>query len=356
MKIGFLVDKINFGGGERILKMLIDEFNKLGHDIIIYTWNTQWRSYENKNNYSINILSFPPIGFKGKILSINALYKSLKQTKPQVLIVFNLALAETAVWSAQLCSIPIITSERVDPLFLPTSRIHRILKKITYNLCNGVVFQTKEVQSYFSQRIQKKSIIIQNPIMDELPPISTNKKKEIIAIGRLSDEKKFDLLIQAFSQISPNNYTLRILGEGPSREKLEKLIKELSMNDKVILEGHVSQVVTHISQAEIFVLCSEHEGMPNALIEAMAMGTACIATNVPSGGVKALIQDGHNGLLIPTNDLNSLKNALERLISNSEERKMLQSEATQIRNRNNKKVIIPQWINFITSISSKNNN
>lgn len=348
MKVGFLVSDIAFGGGERILKMLMDELYIIGHNIYIYTWNPKWKNV--KDNYTVSIIKDPPIGVIGKIKATNNLYESLSNTKPDCLIVFSLALAEVATWSCLFSSIPIIISERVDPNYLPKSKIHRVLRLITYIIADGLVFQTEKVKEFYPMKIQKKSTVIPNPIIDDyLPTINFNipSKKEIVAVGRLSEEKNFSLLIQAFAELKIPEYKLRIFGSGPLHDQLLSQIYNLNMQNNIILEGNVPRVIDHIKSSDIFVMTSNHEGMPNALMEGMAMGLACISTNFPSGGAEYLISDNVNGILIPVNDKLKLKNAILKLVEDEQFKMNIKINAIKIRDSNSKNKIIPQWENFI---------
>jgi len=131
-------------------------------------------------------------------------------------------------------------------------------------------------------------------------------------------------------------------------EELNKLVKKLQLYNEVYFEGQVNLVVNHIANAEIFVLNSNSvEGMPNALIEAMAMGLACISTNFPSGGAEFLIENNVNGIIIPINNKVELKRSLQLLIDNETLRQKLKTNAEKIRQTQAKDVIINQWVEFI---------
>ena len=236
--------------------------------------NKEWLSFNNIHNYNIYVLPGEPIGVKGKIIAYRNLRRQMLLTRPDCLIIFSLGLAEIGVFVAKTVCVPTILSERVDPKYLPQSKIHRLLKLLVYHFCDGIVFQTVQVKQYFSKSIQKKSIVIQNPIMDDNLPVANDNsaEKEIVAVGRLSIEKNYKLLIRAFAELNIPEYRLKIFGKGPLFNELSDLIDSLRMNDKIILEGSVDRVVDFIRNSDIFVLSSNHEGMPNALIEAMAMG------------------------------------------------------------------------------------
>lgn len=355
MKIAFLVGVPSNGGGERVQNMLIEEFHNLGHDVIIYSWEPTWAECIKDASQVLKILKYPPIGILGKIKAYKEFKRILHKDRPDRLVVFPLPLAEVAVFSAKSCNIPTILSERCDPYYLPKSLIHRCLRNIVYKISEGIVFQTEEVKQYFSKSIRNKGVVIQNPIIDDdLPIVDTiNCKKEIVAVGRLSEEKNFEMLIRAFADIKDSlpGYSLKIYGTGILYDELQCLITSLSMDDHIFLLGKVDRIVDYICNADIFVLSSNHEGMPNALIEAMAMGLACISTDVRSGGTKALINNMENGILIPVGGIDELKTSLMLLVSNRELTLSMKRRAMQIRKTNAKEQIIPRWISYINDVS-----
>ena len=164
------------------------------------------------------------------------------------------------------------------------------------------------------------------------------------------------MLIQAFSELNLEDYTLSIYGDGPLYNKLYSLIDSLHKHTQIKLEGKVSSVLEYIKDADIFVMCSNHEGMPNALIEGMAMGLACISTDFPSGGARALITNNENGIIIPLNSKEALKDSILRLINDESLKLHIKCNALKIRKTNSKTVILPQWINFILSIIQSRKN
>lgn len=105
-----------------------------------------------------------------------------------------------------------------------------------------------------------------------------------------------------------------IYGEGKERTNLEKLIKQLNLEGSVSLPGRNKDVLNAINDSAAFILSSDYEGMPNALIEAMCMGMPVISTDCPSGGPRELIRNGENGLLIDVNDVEGMEKAMKQLV------------------------------------------
>lgn len=352
MRIGIEFDKVSLGGGERILYMLASSFAQRGHDVVIFTWNKQWEDPEKiPFQHQLCVLNHTPYLGKG-LSSLVELNKEVKKRNVDCLISFLNTTTRVFIGAARLNKIPAITSLRVEPVF--DTFIKKILKFIIYS-CDGTVFQTNTVRNSFKGRIYRNSVVIHNPIMDDNLPFSNSEdyRKEIVGIGRLTEQKNFALLVDAFAELNPEGYTLKIYGEGHLKDDLSKQIEHYGMSDKIKLMGHVDRVVDHIAKADIFVLSSDWEGMPNALMESMAMGLACVATDVATGGCRDLIQEGENGLLVPVGDKVALREALRRIIENDELKKKLKINAQTIRQTHSKDTIIPQWISFIEECISK---
>ncbi|MCE5345941.1 MAG: glycosyltransferase [Bacteroidales bacterium] len=348
MKIGFQIRSISFGGGERVQQMLIHEFAKLGHEIVLFTWgNVELINYNFPHD--VVILKRKRNKFSQFIYELYQIPRELISRKLDCIIVFGLE--ESFILSSFFTKTSSIVSLRVDPRFKKSQIFLKQRCLISFSLSRGVVFQTEKVQKYFSRKIQSKSVVITNPIIDDhlLTPRIIRKHK-IVSVGRLSLEKNFSMLIKAFANICHEDYTLHIYGEGELQIELENLILKTGMKDKIILEGYVDRVVDKISDAEIYVLCSDFEGIPNSLIEGMAMGLACISTNFPSGAAADLINNYENGILIQVGDQKQLENSIKLLIKDKEFCIKLMNNATRVREVLKKEIIIDKWINYIISI------
>ena len=350
--IAFLVGNLAFGGGERMLWMLMRELTRRGYDISIYSYNEDWQTQTEFND--VHILKVLPTA-KNKLISYFELKKTLAEYRPDCIISFSLSLIETAVWAARANGIPIICSERCDPAEVPDPGkrdIHRLLRRLSFRYASGVVFQTEDVQKYFSKAIQKHSVVIPNPVIDNDLPCygESDIEKKIVSSGRLSPEKNFEMLIRAFAALGNNEYTLTIYGDGPLRTNLEKLIDDLGISSRVFLPGRVERVVDYIAKGDIFVMPSNHEGMPNSLIEGMAMGLAPVSTDFASGGARALIKNGVNGFLVPVGDTDALTNVLKDLIDNPNKKKNIKAEAIKIRETHSKDLILAKWVDYIEKL------
>lgn len=347
MKFVIELNTISHGGGERILDTLVRSFHDYGHEIVIFSWHSEWENYTGfPFPIEVHVLKKTPYWGKG-IPSVIEYYRVLKEVKPDAIIAFLSTSLRVSLLCAKLQGIPIITSLRMPAVF--DTLIEKIEKRLLMS-CDGIVFQTKDVQSCFPPKTIRKSIVIHNMLMDDnLPLPKDSVKKEIVGVGRLTEQKNFKLLIDAFAEIESGDYIVKIYGEGPLRDELTEQISRLHLENKVFLMGRVDRVVDYIKDSDIFVLSSNWEGMPNALMESMAMGLACVATDVSTGGSRELIEDGQNGLIVPVKDKDALKKAISLLINDSELRMRIRSEAIKIRQKNSKVTIIPKWLDFIKS-------
>ena len=189
---------------------------------------------------------------------------------------------------------------------------------MAYPFAKGIIFQTQMAKSFFPEYIQKKGFVLQNPVdSSRIPnPYIGKRKKVFAAVGRLEPQKNFPMLIKAFSEFhkEEKDYKLVIYGEGRERINIENLIKELHLENFVSLPGRNKDVLNCINDCAAFILSSDYEGMPNALIEAMCMGMPVISTDCPSGGPKEIIENEKNGLLIPVNDAQRMVQAMFNII------------------------------------------
>ncbi len=250
-----------------------------------------------------------------------------------------------------------IYSERNDP-----SReygiISKFLRKIMLRKINGVVFQTKEAQNYFDKEVVDKSIIIHNPVYIQYDKYSLVKKYDnrVVTVGRLVNQKNFSFLINCFHDISQeySDLILEIYGEGPLKSNLQKQIDSLNMHNKIFLMGAHKNVIDKIYGAKIFVLCSNYEGMPNALMEAMCLGIPVISSDCPCGGPRELIENYKNGLLFNCNDKYDFINKFNFMMKDANLNK-ISKEEKKICNTHSQKKIYGSWINYINKIGDDKN-
>lgn len=192
-------------------------------------------------------------------------------------------------------------------------------------------------------------IVIPNPcsLDGQKVPIKSKKSKVVLTVGRLHEQKGFDLLLRAWQIVERDyaDWSLRIVGDGPQRHALEKLIDELSLQH-VALVGQTDDVSKEYAEASLYVLSSRYEGLPLALIEAMWMGLPCIAFDCQQGPSELLSDD--RGWLVSNGDVKAFCEQIEYAITHlpeaAERAKKAQVFAQQTYSES---AIMPQWKKLI---------
>ena len=212
---------------------------------------------------------------------------------------------------------------------------------LAYRFADKVIFQSDTVRNMFPEEIRLKGVVVPNPI--EVTSKAECGCHKIVASGRLKPQKNFALLIRAFSKFltSHPGHTLHIYGKGPLEEELKQLIGDLSLEGKVFLEGFVKKVHEASRDAEMFVLSSNFEGMPNALLEAMMMGLPCVTTSFE--GASEFFGDSSCCLMVPTCDEAALAEAMSRLDDDPLLRESLANQALEFTESFSTEKVIPLW-------------
>ena len=326
-RITFLIGSMRRGGAERVISILANNYIKKGWNVDIITLLDDSNDYNLDNR--VNIMPICQVS-KSKLYQLPSwifnIRKHVKENNPDIIVSFIARINIITILSCIGLNKKIIISERNDPKADGRGFLVKILTYMLYPLTNSIIFQTEWAKSCFPKYIQDKGIIIGNPVN-----VSTDKKelgtKKIVAVGRLTEQKNHEMLINAFKKINDysKEYKLYIYGEGGLREKLEEQVGNLKLQEYVFLPGNFEDIHERISDADIFVLSSRYEGLSNALLEAMMIGIPCISTDC--AGANEVIENGYNGILIPNEDEGELIKAIKQIINDSKKMKKLSVNA-----------------------------
>jgi glycosyltransferase involved in cell wall biosynthesis len=356
MRLGFLIPSMCRGGAERVMSILCTKLAERGHEITLMLTEDAV-NIKNTLDDRVKIVDITD-SHKKFFMRVPQYIKKIKKTilneKLDVVISFIVRTNVCAIIACKQLKIPVIISERNDPYTIPGGFLQKKIRNFIYRYSNGFVFQTEYARNYFSKKIRSRSTIILNPVSDEVSNIIACNKKEnlIISVSRLFPQKNLTMLINAFALIQNQipDYRVEIYGVGPEEDILNKLIQENGLTDKVNLMGLADDVVLRVAKAKLFVLSSNFEGLSNALIEAMCVGTACIATDSPTYGNRELIRSGENGYLVPVNDTQQLSDKMLELILNEGLNKKFSKNAKKLLEVTNSNIIVDLWESYIITI------
>ena len=156
--------------------------------------------------------------------------------------------------------------------------------------------------------------------LDEAGLPSRPQEPLLVAAGRLSREKRYDLMLDAVARVRRSHpVTLWICGDGPERQRLAARTAELGLDPHVQFLGFVANPYPAMRQADIFVMTSDHEGLPNALIEAQSLGVPVVSTRCPHGPDE-IVEHEVGGLLVPVGDAAAMAEAITQLVERPERR------------------------------------
>lgn len=356
MKILFYINLIDFGGAERVVVNLANEFSKRGHETVIVTSYCKEQEYE--LNEKVKRLSLEEKQLKESFIRKNLtrtlrLRRICKKERPDIVVSFMAQANFRAIMATRFLKIKTLISVRNDPDKEYPNGIYRFTAKILYPLASGCVFQTEDAKNWFPHSIQRKSKIILNPVNDKFYQMDYKGEREnIVTVGSLSPRKNQQLLIKAFSLIAQEfpKESLIIYGNGPEREKLIELTKSLNIEERVFFMGESSEIHEKIKNAKVFVLSSNYEGLPNVVMEAMALGLPVISTDCPCGGPRMLIENEKSGILVDTNDVEAMVEKLRIILKNPSFAEFLGENGRETAEGFNQEKIYKSWEIYMKEI------
>jgi glycosyltransferase involved in cell wall biosynthesis len=344
------------GGAERQITLLANNMAQKGHDVhfvILAESNIRYSINENVKVYNLS-KEESGNGLVRIIKRYNALKKTTKLIKPDVSIHYWLQSAYFSVLFSRKYRGKVIYSERGDPYDKEFHGILGVLRWLADFKIDGFVFQSEGARDFFSSKIKQRSIVIHNsvnvPTEKYLKPVIRDKR--IVNVGRLHPQKNQKLLIDAFAKVSSEfpDYKLEIYGDGDLQNDLQKQINEYGLEEKVAIYPSRKDLWGCIYSASLFVLSSDYEGIPNALLEAMALGLPCISTDCRPGGARTLIEDGKNGFIVPVANVECLSEKMSYVLSHETVADSIAEQARKIAESHTEKVVFDRWEEYLLRI------
>jgi glycosyltransferase involved in cell wall biosynthesis len=357
MNILLVIGSLGAGGAERVAVTLVNAWAERGDSVtLVSTYSGRGECFYPLSNKIRLVYLADLVGTQKKTLwaypkRLAALRKLFRESGADVIVSFLLHVNVAAIAASLGIGVPIIVSEHSNPLTSVRSSKLRWMARILYPRASALTVLTEGVVEPVksSNPGLRRVVVMPNPIPEELIQIRRadldTARKRLIAVGRLLSLKQFDMLIEMFASLAADfpQWDLCIWGDGPQRSDLETLVREYGLEDRVMLAGSTQRIWNEMSQAHVFALTSRFEGLPMAMMEAMAIGLPCVAFDCPSGP-KELTRDGKDGLLVPPGDKARFIQELRHVMSDATLRVSLGERAAEsVRQRYSIANVLANW-------------
>ena len=355
-KVAFYISSLAKGGAQRVIINLAEHLIRQGIEVIIVTTKVEKEEYNLPDGVKRIISEIVAKESGNRIQNlfrrVHKLRTIWRQEKPSIIISFVGKNNFMAIFSSVFFDVKTIVSVRGEPNAEYYTPIMKLFAKSIMGLADGLILQTRQAKEFFPKWIQRKSMILPNPLTPEFTIASVHKKREIhtiVSIGRIDQNKNHKLLIDAFERIEKRYPDLKLIvyGDGELRESILQSIAGNDYEEKIQFPGLSSDVLTDLQNADLFILSSNTEGMPNALMEAMSLGLPVISTDCPCGGPAELIQNHVNGLLVPVGDVKAMEDAIIELLNDQNLTNYISDNALKIRTTHSPEVVNCQWMEYI---------
>jgi glycosyltransferase involved in cell wall biosynthesis len=374
MRLTLAISSLAAGGAERVMSTLANHWAARDWSVTLITLSPTtsdfYRVHPAVRRIGLNASGVSRTVWRA--LSNNAqrvrrLREAMCESEPEAVISFMAPTNVLTLLAARTENCPVIVSERADPTRYPLSPVWTGLRRVTYPWADAVVVQTPEVRRWAERFLRHDVVnVIPNPVIpptdeshadDEAKDAGSevsgaSRLRHVVALGRLDNQKGFDLLIRAFAQCRRDRpeWRLTIIGDGEERRSLETLARQLGVASDVDFRGLVVGPQAILRKSDLFVLSSRYEGFPNALLEAMAVGLAVIAADCPSGPSR-ILRDGFDGMLVPVDDVGALATTMAALMDDEGRRKQLGERATTVTERFNIQHVVATWESLLDQVT-----
>ncbi|MDY6263413.1 MAG: glycosyltransferase [Fibrobacter sp.] len=348
------------GGAERIFAQLANYFVSQSIEVVYVCFDSKSSFYKLEKNVVLKKMN---LEFKSKVFFFKLmeapivevkrfLYirKLMKVFKPDLTIPFLEVAELLTIPNCLMQKIPFCVSIRND--YGRYRRYMKILARLTYRKAKVVVCQTKEIEHSLLKSVKCKTAVIPNPI-DETTyaqePFKGERRKVIINVGRLTAQKNQKLLISAFKNVVREypDYELHIYGKGELLSTLQKYVNNQKLHNYVSFKNIEFNVLLNNRDVSLFVMSSDYEGFPNALVEAMANGIPVISTDFKSCAARELLDGGLCGGVVPIGDKDRLEKEIMYALSHPDVVAKKAEKGLYVRKELNSKKICKKWLQVL---------
>lgn len=337
IRLLILTPTLECGGSEKFVSLVCNNIDTVKFSVTLGILNNANPFYTIQKK-EIAVVDLKMEHVRNSLFKIRGI---VKQSKPDIILstsnhlniylaIFRIVFPKRPILIARETSMVSLNKTRVKFSWLYNHLIKKYYKRFDFIVCQNTCMQQDLVHHYNIPI--NKTAVIHNAVVQNLSVISKNnaagKIYKFITVARLSEEKGIERLIHTVGLLMLP-FKFYIMGKGDQREKLQKLVNELELKDKVFLQGEKERPFDGMEDADLFLMGSYYEGFPNVLLEAGSYGIPVVAFNVP-GGIGEIITEGENGLLVEDNDLLGFAAAINKAIASDFDRNKI-IETTQKR-------------------------
>lgn len=315
-KIMFIVASLGVGGAQKIASFVMNTYCNNQYDVSVFSLSDEEHNIKLDSKIKVYYMNYSSTN---KLISkLEEIYKTkeiINQINPDYVIIFGSYTFPSI--GAVLSKKKIIGCERGDPYTY--TKLRQLINKKLYRKYNFSVFQSEGARDYYKLKNENTKIIA-NPCFPS-KIINIGDEDVIVGAGRLTVDKGFDTLIEAFASVKTNHssFKLYIYGNGPYNKKLKEKVQKLNLTNDVVFKGKVNNLTHVFEHPKLFVLSSWFEGLPNTLIEAMSTGIPIVSSDCSPGGARYLTLDGTvGGEIVPIKDAKKMADSINKVINNIE--------------------------------------
>jgi glycosyltransferase involved in cell wall biosynthesis len=371
MKILLCNHSLGHGGAERVITNLSSEWADLGWNVTVLTLSSSandfYRLHEGVQRIALDLTSDSNgivEAVAANLRRIMALRRVFRQVKPDIVLGIQTSASVLSILAALGLPCKVIATEHNHPPMLPLGRFWETLRRWTYPKAAAVVALTNDTRKWLETVCHCNAVeVVPNPVSLPIPlagralspaAFVDPHRRVLLAAGRLTEQKGFDFLIDAFARIAARqpHWDLVILGEGEGRGMLERRRSEAGLDGRIILPGVAGNVADWYARADLFVLSSRFEGFPMTLIEAMASGCAAVSFDCDAGP-RDIVTHGYNGLLVnPVGDVAKLAAALAELMADDSGRELMATRAPNVMQTFSSARVVSMWQDLFERIDT----
>jgi glycosyltransferase involved in cell wall biosynthesis len=358
MRLTLVISSLGRGGAERALCLLAGAWADQGEEVTVLRLDHgEAPAYPIRASVKLNSLGLlaeshnPFQSIWRNFSRIRILRRAISDSQPDLVISFMDRTNVRTLLATRGLGYPVAVCEQTDPALFEIGRIWKLLRRAVYPFADTLVCPMRESLAKFQAMTRVRGVVIPNPIAAPpgsagpvRPPQDSSGEHVLLAMGRLVPQKGFDLLLSAFATLASRHprWRLDVLGEGPLLGELQKQAESLNLKGRVHFCGAVADPFSRLFAADLFVFSSRFEGFGMALAEAMACGLPVVSFDCPEGPAD-IIRDGVDGVLVPAEDVGALAAALDRLMSDPQERQRLAARAPEVRQRFSTERVLTLW-------------